>query len=210
MSPLTMPEAKPVHRRRLTSKFHWRNSGQYFLRGILVIAPVLITLSALFWGFNKIDGVLRPFVGRPGVGFASLLLLIVLIGWISTFYFVKRVSRTLGNAIEHTPGVSFIYTSVRDFFEAFVGNKRRFSQAVLVNVMADDVWLVGFLTDEKPESFNLGAEYVSVYVPQAYNVGGQLFLLKRDRVRLIENLAPGDVMKYAVTGGAVEITEKDA
>jgi len=205
-----MPEFKPTRHHRLTSKFHWRNSGQYFLRGILVIAPVLITLSALFWGFTKVDGVLRPFVIRPGLGFASLLLLIVLIGWISTFYFVKRISRMLGNAIEHTPGVSFIYTSVRDFFEAFVGNKRRFSQAVLVNVMADDVWLVGFLTDEKPENFNLGEEYVSVYVPQAYNVGGQLFLLKRDRVRLIENLAPGDVMKYAVTGGAVEITEKDA
>ena len=205
-----MPEIKPTHRRRLTSKFHWRNTGQYFLRGILVIAPVLITISALFWGFNKVDGVLRPFVIRPGLGFATLLLLIVLIGWISTFYFVKRISRTLGNAIEHTPGVSFIYTSVRDFFEAFVGNKRRFAQAVLVNAMAEEVWLVGFLTDEKPDIFNLGAEYVSVYVPQAYNVGGQLFLLKRDRVRLIENLAPGDVMKYAVTGGAVEIAEKDA
>ena len=205
-----MPEFKPTRHHRLTSKFHWRNSGQYFLRGILVIAPVLITISALVWGFNTVDGVLRPFVTRPGLGFASVLLLIVLIGWISTFYFVKRVSRMLGNAIEHTPGVSFIYTSVRDFFEAFVGNKRRFTHAVLVSVLADDVWVVGFLTDENPVLFNLGAEYVSVYVPQAYNVGGQLYLLKRDRVRLIENLAPGDVMKYAVTGGAVEISEKDA
>ncbi len=206
-----MPDIKPTRSpRRLTSKFNWRNTGQYFLRGILVIAPVLITISALVWGFTKIDGLLRPLVSRPGVGFALVLSFIVLIGWISTFYFVKRISRLLGNAIEHTPGVSFIYISVRDFFEAFVGNKRRFSHAVLVNVLADEVWIVGFMTDEDSSIFNLGAEFVSVYVPQAYNVGGQLYLVKRERVRPIENIAPSDVMKYAVTGGAVEISEKDA
>ncbi len=204
-----MVEIKPAPRLRLTSKFHWRNSGQYFLRGILVLAPVLITISALLWAFSRVDGILYPFVTRPGLGLAFILLLIVLVGWISTFGFMKRIFGLAGNAIEHTPGVSFIYTSVRDFFEAFVGNKRRFTQAVLVNVLDDDVWLVGFLTDEDPGLFNLGAGYVSVYVPQSYNVGGQLYLMKRNRVRPVENLAPGDVMKYAVTGGAVEIAGKD-
>jgi uncharacterized membrane protein len=205
-----MPDIKPTRRLpRLTSRFRWRNSGQYFLRGILVLAPVLITVSALVWAFNKVDGILNPYVTRPGLGLASVLLFVLLIGWVSTFYLVKRVSRMFANAIEHTPGVSFIYTSVRDFFEAFVGNKRRFTVAVLVDVMADDVWVVGFLTDEDPNSFNLGATYVSVYVPQAYNVGGQLYLVKRERVRAIENLAPADVMKYAVTGGAVELVEID-
>ncbi len=205
-----MTAIKPIRHRRLTSKFHWRNSGQYFLRGILVLSPVFITLCALFWGFTKVDGILQPYVTRPGLGFASVLLFIILVGWISTFYFIKRISRLLGNGIEHTPGVSFIYTSIRDFFEAFVGNKRRFNTAVLVDVTAAGVWVVGFLTDEDPALFNLGDGHVSVYVPQAYTVGGQLYLLKRDRVRLIEKLAPADVMKYAVTGGAVEITEKDA
>jgi len=42
-------------------------------------------------------------------------------------------------------------------------------------------------------------------VPQAYNVAGQLYLVKRDRIRPIEHLSPPDVMKYAVTGGAVEL-----
>ena len=209
-TPTTMTDPKPIRRPRLTSRFHWRNTGQYFLRGILVLAPVLITLSTLAWGFNKVDGLLRPVVGRPGLGFVAVLLLVVLIGWISTFSFIKRISRLLGNALEHTPGVSFIYSSVRDFFEAFVGHKRRFTQAVLVDVLANGVWLVGFLTDEDVGSFNLGKEYVSVYVPQAYNVGGQLYLVERRRVRPIEHLAPADVMKYAVTGGAVEIAGKEA
>lgn len=205
-----MTGTKPTQRPRLTPRFHWRNSGQYFLRGILVIAPVLITASALLWLFKKVDGILHPFIIIPGLGLVSVLLFIGLVGWISTFRFAKRVSRLVGNGIEHTPGVSFIYTSVRDFFEAFVGNKRRFTHAVLVNVMADEVWLVGFLTDEDVSSFNLGAaDYVSVYIPQAYNVAGQLYVVKRERVRSLEHLSSPDVMKYAVTGGAVEISEKE-
>lgn len=205
-----MPEIKTMRRTRLTPRFHWSNTGQYFLRGILVLAPIVITLSALLWGFNKVDGILNPYVTSPGLGLASILLVVLLVGWISTFRFVKRFSGHIGTALEHTPGVSFIYTSVRDFFEAFVGHKRRFTHAVLVNVLADEVWMVGFLTDEDPASFTLGAGYVSVYVPQAYNVGGQLFLVKRDRVRPVENHSPPDVMKYAVTGGAVEIPGKEA
>ena len=205
-----MSEIKTARRPRLTPRFHWSNTGQYFLRGILVLAPVVITASALFWGFNQVDGVLNPYVTAPGLGLATVLLLILLVGWISTFRFVKRFSGYIDAGLEHTPGVSFIYTSVRDFFEAFVGHKRRFTHAVLVNVLADEVWMVGFLTDEDPASFALGAGYVSVYVPQAYNVGGQLFLVKRDRVRPIENHSSPDVMKYAVTGGAVEIPDKEA
>lgn len=205
-----MPETKTTRRARLTPRFHWRNTGQYFLRGILVLAPVVITLSALLWGFNRIDGILQPHVTSPGLGLASILLFVLLVGWISTFRFVKRISIHFDTVLEHTPGVGFIYTSVRDFFEAFVGHKRRFTQAVLVNVLADEVWMVGFLTDEEPAGFNLGAGYVSVYVPQAYNVGGQLFLVKRDRVRPIEHHSPPDLMKYAVTGGAVEISDKEA
>lgn len=204
-----MPETKTTRRPRLTPRFHWSNTGQYFLRGVLVLAPVVITLSALLWGFNKVDGILNPYVTSPGLGLVSILGFILLVGWISTFRFVKRFSVHIGTVLEHTPGVSFIYTSVRDFFEAFVGHKRRFTNAVLVNVLADEVWMVGFLTDEDPASFALGAGYVSVYVPQAYNVGGQLFLVKRDRVKPIENHSSPDVMKYAVTGGAVEIPDKE-
>ena len=206
--PSALSTPKSARRPRLTPHFKVRHTGEYFLRGILVIAPVVITLSFVYWVFNKLDGVLHPYVITPGMGFLLLLFIILLIGWMSTFYVVKRTFRLVGQGIELTPGISFIYTSVRDFFEAFVGHKRRFTHAVMVSITAEDVWQVGFLTDEKLSRFNLEDAYVSVYVPQAYNVAGQLYIVKRERVRPIDHLAPADVMKYAVTGGAVEITEK--
>jgi len=184
--------------------------GQYFLRGVLVIAPIFLTAGLLVWLFRKVDGLLSPQVTIPGLGLVCVLFSVVLIGWISSFFLVRRIFGAFDHGLERTPGVSFIYSSLRDFFEAFVGNKKRFTQSVLVNVLADEVWLIGFLTDEEVESFGLGAKFVSVYVPQAYNVAGQLYLVKRDRVKPIEHISSAEVMRYAVSGGAVELTEKDS
>jgi uncharacterized membrane protein len=99
---------------------------------------------------------------------------------------------------------------VRDFFEAISGSKKGFTRAVLVNVFADEVWIVGFLTDDDLNKFNLGAEYVSVYVPQAYNFAGQLYMVNRKRIRLVEQVPSGEAMKYAVTGGvgAISVPEE--
>lgn len=204
-----MPSRPPASRPRDRPHFQSRSLGQYFLRGILVLAPVLITFSFLVWLFRKLDGLVNPYVNAPGAGLAAMILFVLLVGWVSSFFLVQRIFRVVDRILEHMPGVSFVYSSVRDFFEAFVGRKRRFTKAVLVNVFADEVWLVGFLTDETAGNFNLGEKYVSVYVPQAYNVAGQLYVVSRERVRPLEDHSPPDVMKYAVTGGAVEIT-KDA
>ncbi len=53
----------------------------------------------------------------------------------------------------------------------------------------------------------LGSDMVSIYVPQAYNWAGQLYVLPRNRLKKIEKFSPGDAMKYAVTGGVVEVDE---
>lgn len=200
------------HARRLYKirRFRPRYIGQYFLRGVLVIAPVALTMGLLLWLFRKVDGLLNPQVTTPGLGVVCVLLTIVLIGWISSFFIVRRVFGVFGQGLEKMPGVSFIYSSLRDFFEAFVGDKKRFTQSVFVNVLSEEVWMIGFLTDEELENFGLGATYVSVYVPQAYNVAGQLFLVKRDRIKPITHLSPAETMRYAVSGGAVEVHDKDA
>jgi uncharacterized membrane protein len=204
-----MTPSKPDRHPRLTPRFQLRHTGEYFLRGILVVAPTIITLTALYWLFLRVDGLLHPYVLAPGLGFILVLAGVLITGWFSTFHVVKRVFRHVNQGIERTPGVSFIYTSVRDFFEAFVGNKKRFTHAVLVRVFEEEAWMIGFLTDDNVDNFDLPAGFVCVYVPQSYTLGGQLYLLPRTRIRAIENLSPADVMKYAVAGGAVEIAAKD-
>lgn len=181
---------------------------RYFMQGVLIIAPIAITGYVLFWVFNWIDSFLRPFVSVPGLGFLIIIFFIIFIGWISSYFIMESVINFFDYWLERTPGIKILYKSIKDFFQAFAGEKKKFTQAVLANVFNNDVWIVGFLTDDEMEKFNLGADMVGVYVPQAYNFAGQLYILPRERVRQIENITAADAMKYTVTGGVVETEVK--
>jgi len=180
---------------------------RYFIQGVIILAPIGITAYVLYWLFDKVDGILRPYVDIPGLGFAIILVFVILVGWISSSFLMGSAINFFDHLMEKTPGIKFIYSSTKDFFEAFAGDKKRFNKAVLANVFSPDVWIVGFLTDEEMRKFDLGADKVAVYVPQAYNFAGQLYILPRDHVRKIENITSGEAMKYAVTGGVVDFEE---
>lgn len=178
---------------------------RYFIQGLIILAPIAITAYALYWLFDKVDSILRPYVIFPGIGFAIIIVFVILVGWISSSFLMGGFITLFDQVMEKAPGIKFIYTSTKDFFEAFAGDKRRFNQAVLASVFADDVWIVGFLTDEEMQKFNLGADKVAVYVPQAYHWAGQLYILPKNKVRKIEKISSGEAMKYAVTGGVVDL-----
>jgi uncharacterized membrane protein len=95
---------------------------------------------------------------------------------------------------------------VKDFFEAFAGNKRKFDKAVLVSVQDREVWQIGFITQEELAQFGL-QEYVAVYVPKSYAFTGELFFLKRERVKLLTDISSAEAMKFAISGGVTQIEE---
>jgi uncharacterized membrane protein len=180
---------------------------RYFVQGILVLAPITITGWLLYELFEAVDGILRPYVNIPGLGFIIIIVFVILIGWLSSTILMTSTLNLFDHWLERTPGVKFIYSSTKDFFGAFAGEKKKFDKAVLINAFSEDVWIIGFLTDSEMEKFEMGAEHVSVYVPQAYNFAGQLYILPRSKVRKVGHLTSGDAMKYAVTGGVVHVHE---
>lgn len=181
---------------------------RFFIQGLIILAPIAITGYLLYWLFDKVDSILRPYVNIPGLGFAIIIVFVILVGWVSSSFLLGSFISIFDHWIERTPGIKFIYTSTKDFFEAFAGKKRKFNQAVLANVFSNDVWIVGFLTDEEMHKFDMGSDKVAVYVPQAYNFAGQLYILPREKVRRIEHITAGEAMKYAVTGGVVDLEEE--
>ena len=202
--------------------FKWKKIIQYFLQGLLIIAPLAITIYAIYWVVSTVDSWVPIFrepvkdsngtiisyeVKNYGLGFLIILAFIIIVGYLSSFFIQSRLFHLFDRWLEKTPGIKFIYTSTRDFFEAFAGDKKRFNKAVLANVFSEDVWIVGFLTDEEMGKFELGADKVAVYVPQAYNFAGQLYILPRAKVKKIDKISSGESMKYAVTGGVVDLTE---
>lgn len=181
---------------------------RYFVQGLIILAPIGITVYALYWLFEKVDNILRPYVNIPGLGFVLIILFVVLVGWISSYFLMGSVLNIFDSWMERTPVIKFIYSSTKDFFEAFAGDKKKFNKAVLANVFSEDVWIIGFLTDEEMEKFELGANSVAVYVPQSYNFAGQLYILPKEKVRKIDKITSGEAMKYAVTGGVVDFDEE--
>lgn len=192
---------------------------QFFLQGLVVIVPIAVTVYAAIWLFTAIDNILpniiytlfpenatiqQRIVNIPGINIIILILLIAFIGWISSLFFVSRLVAIFDNILEHTPGIKFIYTSVKDFLEAFAGNKRKFDKPVLVNVDGNDVWRVGFITHEDAGIFDL-ADHAVVYVPQSYAVSGLTYIVPKEKIRLLTHTSSADAMKFAISGGVTEV-----
>ena len=195
---------------------------QYFLQGLIILAPIIITVYAVTALFNFIDNILPEAFGKifphwgvdaqgnplkiPGIGFVILILTVIFIGYISSSFVVGRLVDLFDTILERTPGVKIIYSTVKDFFEAFAGNKRKFDKAVLVSVQDKEVFQIGFITQEELLQFGL-SEYVAVYVPKSYAFTGELFFLKKERVKLLTGISSAEAMKFAISGGVTQIDE---
>jgi uncharacterized membrane protein len=197
--------------------FRYKKLLQYFLQGLLILAPVAITAYSIFWVVSSIDSWLPIFtyidkngavhVRNYGIGFVIIIAALIIIGYFSSFFITGRIVSFMDKVLEKTPGIKYIYSTTRDFFEAFAGNNKKFTRNVLANVDDNDVWRVGFITQEDMEEFGL-KNYVAVYIPMAYSVAGNVYIIPNIRVRPIENISASQTMKFAVSGGVTAIDEE--
>jgi uncharacterized membrane protein len=196
---------------------------QLFFQGLIVLAPIGITIWVVFGLFSFVDNFLPNIIHSiapdllrkdaegnlnkiPGLGFVVVVALVLLVGWISSLFFVGRLLLFFDGVLEKTPGIKFIYSSVKDFLEAFAGNKKKFDKPVLVNVDATGVWRIGFITQPNAHEFGM-PDHVTVYVPHSYAISGITYIVPRDRIRLLDNVSAVDAMKYTVSGGVTDVHE---
>jgi uncharacterized membrane protein len=197
------------------NQWRWRKILQYLIQGVLVTAPVAITIYLIYWFVSSVDSwlpIFRVVDGRVinrnyGLGFVVIIAALIVIGFLSSNFLTSRIFSLFDRWLERAPGIKFIYSSIKDFFEAFAGNKRKFKKAVLVNIFQPDVFQLGFITDEDASEFGL-TDYVSVYVPNSYAVTGQLYMVPKHKVKILEDVSPSDVLKYAISGGVAEVDEE--
>ena len=201
----------------MKNSFNYKKLFQYFLQGLLVMAPILITFYVLFSVVSSIDNLLPIFTGREngvvkvqnyGFGFLVIILFIIIIGYFSYFFISNKILLFLDKLMQRLPGLKHIYSTTRDFFEAFAGDKKKFTQNVMANVDDNDVWRVGFITKDDMAEFGL-KDYVAVYVPMAYSVAGNVYVIPRSRIKEITHISSSQTMKFAVSGGVTDIDEEE-
>ncbi|MES2619365.1 MAG: DUF502 domain-containing protein [Bacteroidota bacterium] len=197
---------------------HWLKSGfgkivSYFLQGLLLLAPAFVTVYALFsifdWMDSKIEALFQFLFHfyYPGLGIIAMFLLIAFIGFIGSLVIVQPVLHILDMIMEKTPVVKEIYSSVKDFFGAFISNKKKFDKPVMFEVGKNSgVYRIGFITQHDLSEMNI-LDKVAVYTPWSYNLSGILYLVNRDQVEVLQDVKASDIMKFVMSGGVTEMDE---
>lgn len=207
-----------------TKKGLFSSLAQLFFQGVILLAPIGVTIWVVVSLFNWVDNFLPNVLNLlfpqqfaavngqipkvTGLGFIVAITLVLLVGWLSNLFVVEKLINIFDKILEKTPGVKIIYSSVKDFLEAFAGNKKKFDQPVLVNVDAPDVWRMGFITQENTELFGM-KEYLTVYVPHSYAISGITYVVPLSKIkRLPKGVGAAEAMKYVVTGGLTAFDEQ--
>ena len=215
----------PSVRQQVIRKKILSSVAQLFFQGVVVLAPIGVTIwvvvSLFNWVVNFLPNLLNfifplqfaevdgqiPKV--TGLGFVVAITLVLFIGWLSSLFFVERLVSIFDKLLEKTPGIKIIYSSVKDFLEAFAGNKKKFDQPVLVNVDSTDVWRIGFITQKNTEHFGL-KDFVTVYVPHSYAISGITYIVSVDRIKKMpKGVNASEAMKYVVSGGVTTVDDAE-
>lgn len=193
--PTLPPDVKPPTLQRLVSL-----GFRSFLKGLIILTPIAITAYVIYFVFTKVDRLI-PWV-PIGLGFLIIISFVTLVGFLGTRWFLgKIIFDFFDHLLERTPGIKYIYSSVKDVIDSFVGDKRKFNQPVWVRVQDAPVqWRIGFLTQE--DLSNLGhTNLVAVYLPHSYAISGWVILVEAHTIEHITCMSAAEAMKFAVSGG---------
>lgn len=186
-----------------------------FINGILTIVPIILVVYVIYKTFMFLDSLLgntlKPYFKDdyiPGIGLLTTIILITLLGWLSTKYVTGKIIKVIDRLLEKIPVVKTIYSVIKDTVQSFLGDKKSFSKVALVTLPGTEMKSVGFITSEQLESFyDPLKDYVAVYIPQTFQVAGFTFLVPKEQVEVIDVKAE-DAMKFVLSGGMTSSSVK--
>lgn len=173
-----------------------------FLKGVIILGPIAITAYFIWWVFTAVDSILPIPDMYPGIGVAIIISSVILVGYLGSGSLLgKSLVEFMDHLFEKIPGVKHIYTPIKDVMGSFVGDKKRFNQAVYVKINEHpEMFRVGFLT--QPDMEYLGkTEMVAVYLPHSYAISGWVIVTHFNNVEKITHMTAAEAMKFAVSGG---------
>jgi uncharacterized membrane protein len=179
---------------------------RYFFQGLLFAAPTIITVLIAYWLFSKIDEPVRHWFHLTTIGLGFLIALVVafplltLVGFLSSNLLTRPLMQLADSQFDRFPLVKLFHASLKDLLGAFVGKKKRFNRPVLVSVIpGSELKFVGFVTCATMETWGL-KDQVAVYIPAAFNFGGNLIVVPKDRVTPVD-MPTSEVMAFVFSGG---------
>ncbi|HEY0945185.1 MAG TPA: DUF502 domain-containing protein [Opitutaceae bacterium] len=193
-----------------------------FVTGLLLLAPLAVTWLVFSWLVGAVGGRFRDYfffyvpaelLHNPNLEIVwnvlatvIVVVLVTALGYVSRYVFGRYFGGLAERVIQSIPGVSTVYSTVKQIVETFGSqNRNMFSKVVLVEFPRKGLWSVGFLTSKaqgEPQA-KTAEEVWTVFVPTTPNptTGFLILLPQRDIVEL--DMSVGEGMKMIISGGAV-------
>ena len=208
--------SEPPARRRSRVRVRLRN---YFLTGIVVAAPVSITIYLTWTFIDWIDSRVKPLIPTvynpdnylpfsvPGVGLLFAIMIITLLGFLTANLVGRTVVSYGENLVERTPLVRNIYRALKQLFQTVLSqSSRSFQKVALVEYPEKGVWRVAFVaTGAKGEIAERlpDEDSIAVFIPNTPNVtaGFLVFVPRRDAVML--DMSVEEAAKMIISAGLV-------
>lgn len=186
----------------------------YLIKGLLVVVPIALSIFLVIWAVTTVDSWLNlntffginPVTGVnrniPGLGLVLVVGIILVAGVFVTNFVTEPMYNWFQRMLNRLPLINFIYSSIKDLTEAFVGDEKKFNHPVLVEAEGD-MKRIGFLTQNDLSKLDLPGEAI-VYFPFSYSFAGQVYVVKKEKIKPL-NMSAGDAMKLVVSGGVTHI-----
>ncbi|NAW51530.1 DUF502 domain-containing protein [Elizabethkingia argentiflava] len=173
------------------------------LQGLVILGPIAATIGLIWYLVSSIDNIIPTISERfPGLVFISVIFTTSLVGFMGTKFLLGRILvDAINNLLEHTPGIKYVYSSLKDVMSSFVGDKKKFNKPVWVKINdKPEIWRIGFLTQDDLSPVGL-KEKIAVYLPHSYAISGWVILTEMHNIRKVEGMNSAQAMKFAVSGG---------
>jgi uncharacterized membrane protein len=181
-----------------------------FLTGLLILTPLAVTWWIMWKTFTAVDSILEPVqmrypvIDHPGVGFAVVILLILLTGIFARNFIGHRVISLGEQILYRLPFIRRIYHAVKELAQVFLADRKMvFKEVVVIRYPHPDSFALGFVTEDATHRMNdlIGREVVNVFVPTTPNpTSGFLLFVPRDEIVSVP-IDVEEAMKMVISGG---------
>jgi len=176
---------------------------KYFIRGVLLIVPLLLTSYIVSLAINWLDNIIK--INIPGLGVIITIAGITLFGYLGSSLIVRSLFVEVEKFVVKLPLVNLIYTSLKEMIAAFVGNKKKFNTPVLIKTnLFPSIQQLGFITQVDLASLDLPGN-VAVYVPQSYTFSGDLYIVSKEVVQPLSQFSGTEIMQFIISGGVTAL-----
>ncbi len=206
----------PTHAQQ--GELPWRQSltvrlRNYFLAGLLVTAPITITLFAAWWVIRYIDDAVtgwlpdsyNPSSYIPGFGIVILVAVLTLVGFLTANYLGHILVRWGERIVARLPVIRSVYSAIKQIFETvFSKQTESFREVVLVEYPRKEMWALGLVIAKTAQEIQnqAPAELFSVFIPtMSFTSGYLVFLQRKDMTTL--DMTVEECLKMVISGGIV-------